>query len=96
MSEEEEVQIIEPWESEQSYSKYTRRPIAGLAPEYYGKVNIPRYYTGTAQLGNDSSKKLVMWKKKKRETITYLYLEMTSSPMNKTNMKVLCLAQFSK
>ena len=65
VSEEEEVQIIEPWESEQSYSKYTRRPIAGLAPEYYGKVNIPRYYTGTAQLGNDSSKKLVMWKKEK-------------------------------
>lgn len=65
VSEEEEVQIINPWESEQSYSKYIRKPIAGLAPKHYGNVNIPRYPGSASQLGDDSSKKLAMWKKEK-------------------------------
>lgn len=85
VSEEEEVQIIEPWESEQSYSQYTRKPIAGLAPEYYGKVNIPRYYTGTAQLSSASSKKLVMWKKEKeRDNNILVYgTDLTANEQNK-------------
>ena len=65
VSEEEEVQIINPWESGQSYSKYIRKPIAGLAPEYYGNVNIPRYPGSASQLGDDTSKKLIKWERRR-------------------------------
>ena len=67
VSEEEEVQIINPWESGQSYSKYIRKPIAGLAPEYYGNVNIPRYPGSASQLGDDTSKKLIKWREEERD-----------------------------
>lgn len=45
-SQEEELQIIEPWQSDHPYSQYTRKPIAGLTPERYGSLNIPRYPYG--------------------------------------------------
>lgn len=91
VSEEEEVQIINPWESGQSYSKYIRKPIAGLAPEYYGNVNIPRYPGSASQLGDDTSKKLIKWREEERDNNHISCSEMTLPPMNRTNMKVLSL-----
>ncbi len=37
------VQIIDPWSDEQEFSEYTRKPIAGLSADHYGKINLPKY-----------------------------------------------------
>lgn len=50
--EHEPIQIIEPWEANQQFSKYIRKPIAGLTPEKYGSVNIPRYKTNPSGEAN--------------------------------------------
>ena len=39
----------------------------GLAPEYYGNVNIPRYPGSASQLGDDTSKKLIKWREEERD-----------------------------
>lgn len=50
-SAEEQPQIIEPWDEENKYSDYKRKPIAGLTPEKYGNINIPRQPTGEVEAG---------------------------------------------
>lgn len=62
VTEEEEVQIIEPWEADHPYSDYTRKPIAGLTPERYGSVNIPLYPIGEGAIIKSSNKKIIFWK----------------------------------
>ena len=57
VSEEEEVQIIEPWETEHPYSDYTRKPIAGLTAERYGSVNMPLYPKSAEGILNASKKR---------------------------------------
>ena len=63
VSEKEEVQIIEPWETEHPYSDYVRKPIAGLTAERYGSVNVPLYPKSAGGILNSSTKKAIMWKK---------------------------------
>lgn len=60
-SENEPVQIIEPWQSDHPYSDYIRQPIAGLASEHYGSVNIPRYSTNSQSNADLSEQKLQQW-----------------------------------
>lgn len=85
VSEDEEVQIINPWKSEQSYSKYTRKPIAGLSPQYYGNVNIPRYHSGVSEFRDNSEKKLVIWKMKENRSNNILVYgtDLTANEQNK-------------
>lgn len=35
------LNIVEPWEAENPYSKFTRKPIAGFSREKYGSIVIP-------------------------------------------------------
>ena len=57
----EEIQFVDPWELDNPFSIYPRKPIAGLTPEHYGNVNIPLFPTR-----DDSSMKAtdrtLMWK----------------------------------
>ncbi len=64
-SQEEEIQIIEPWESDHPYSQYTRKPIAGLTPERYGSVNVPCY--PPSELGWRAMDATMMWKTANRK-----------------------------
>ena len=64
------VQIIEPWASDHPFSEITRKLIAGLAPEHYGNLNIPKY--GKAVEGQDfqrelSPKRIIDWKQSGRK-----------------------------
>ena len=36
------LQIIEPWENENPYSTFKRKPIAGLSQDRYGSIVVPR------------------------------------------------------
>ena len=36
------LQIIEPWEKENPYSSFKRKPIAGLSQDRYGSIVVPR------------------------------------------------------
>ena len=65
-SEKEYVQVIEPWESQQAFSKYARKPIAGLSPEIYGSVNYPLYGSVTPELTKFNDKRILDWKKSGR------------------------------
>lgn len=72
-SDEEELQIIEPWESDHPYSEYTRKPIAGLTPEKYGSINIPLYPTDVESLAK-AQEKILIWKadgRKKNNMIVF-------------------------
>ena len=69
-SEEEFVQLIEPWEAEHPYSDYTRKPITGLTPDKYGSLNVPRYRNRTDlpyDLNVEGLKKVAKWKTEKRK-----------------------------
>lgn len=83
-SDEEELQIIEPWESDHPYSKYTRKPIAGLAPECYGNINIP-YYPGNDENQFESQNKILMWKAagRKRNNIVVFGNDLTANEQTK-------------
>lgn len=64
----EELQIINPNPegSAQAYSKYTRKPIAGLNETYYGNVNVP-CYSGNSPgpvLKELASKTIAQWRTK--------------------------------
>lgn len=85
VSEEEEVQIIEPWETEHPYSDYTRKPIAGLTAERYGSVNMPLYPKSAEGILNASKKKAIMWKKeenRKKNNIIVFGSDMISNEQN--------------
>lgn len=60
------VQVIEPWETEHPYSEYTRKPIAGLAPEHYGSLSVPLYEHNNS-LSDNSLCRVVEWKTNKRK-----------------------------
>jgi len=58
------LQVINPNPegSTQTYSKYTRKPIAGLNEENYGNVNVPCYNDHDGEIRNPSSDILAKWK----------------------------------
>lgn len=60
----EELQIINPNMdgSVQTYSKYTRRSIAGLAETCYGYVNVPRYSSNDPNIRNRAADIICKWK----------------------------------
>lgn len=60
----EELQIINPNTagSAQAYSKYTRKPIAGLNEAYYGNVNAPCYSDNSRELKEFSVKTIAQWR----------------------------------
>ncbi len=60
----EDLQIInpDPAGSAQTYSKYTRRPIAGLDESRYGSVNIPRYSAKNPTIRNLAAENICKWK----------------------------------
>ena len=85
VSEKEEVQIIEPWETEHPYSDYVRKPIAGLTAERYGSVNVPLYPKSAGGILNSSTKKAIMWKKgenRKKNNIIVFGSDMISDEQN--------------
>lgn len=41
------LQIIEPWEKENPYSSFKRKPIAGLSQDRYGSIVVPRTSAGS-------------------------------------------------
>ena len=60
----EELQIINPNldGSVQTYSKYTRRSIAGLTETRYGCVNVPRYSSNDPNIRNRAAEIICKWK----------------------------------
>lgn len=64
-SHDEITQIVEPWETESPYSDYKRKPIAGLAPEKYGSVNIARQPGGDLILSGQ--RRVMKWKSEGRK-----------------------------
>lgn len=62
----EELQIINPNPegSAQPYSKYTRKPIAGLNEACYGNVNIPCYSDNSPEIRDLSEKIIAQWRTK--------------------------------
>lgn len=58
------LQIINPNSggSTQTYSKYTRKPIAGLNEENYGSVNVPCYNDNDREIREPSSEIIAKWK----------------------------------
>lgn len=63
----EDVQIIEPWESTHPYSEYTRKPIAGLTPERYGSLTVPLHKNSRDNpLKYSSPRRVADWKMDKR------------------------------
>ncbi len=62
----EELQIINPNRagSAQAYSKYTRKPIAGLDEANYGCVNMPCYSDNSLELKAFASKTIAQWRTK--------------------------------
>lgn len=60
----EELQIINPNPegSAQKYSKYTRKPIAGLDETCYGSVILPRYPKDNHLQVNSAAKAIAQWK----------------------------------
>lgn len=60
----EDLQIInpDPAGSAQTYSKYTRRPIAGLDEARYGSVNLPRYSIHNPNIRNLAAENICKWK----------------------------------
>lgn len=62
----EELQIINPNRagSAQAYSKYTRKPIAGLDEANYGCVNMPCYSDNSPELRAFASQTIAKWRTK--------------------------------
>lgn len=83
-SDQEDLQIIEPWESEHSFSKYIRKPIAGLSPSNYGSVNIPLYPTSDESL-TKAQEKILIWKAtgRKKNNIVVFGNDLTANEQTK-------------
>lgn len=58
---EEILQIIDPWNPDNTFSQYQRKPIAGLLPERYGSINIPCYKM-TSEYRDEISKRIIFWR----------------------------------
>ena len=58
------LQVINPNPegSPQTYSKYTRKPIAGLNEENYGSVNVPCYNDHDGEIRDPSQEIMLKWK----------------------------------
>lgn len=72
----EELQIINPNPkgTPQAYSKYTRKPIAGLDEGRYGSVNVPCYNDNNPEIRSIASKTIAQWRSagnKKNNIIVY-------------------------
>ena len=82
-SEEEIVQVIEPWETNPPYSEYTRKPIAGLTPEQYGSINAPRYKMdgSMSKVISEASKRVTEWKmaNRKKSNILVFGFDLTAN-----------------
>lgn len=77
------VQIIEPWKIDHPYSEYTRKPIAGLNPEYYGSLTVPLYEHNNP-LSDSSVRRVMEWKtnkQKKNNLIVYAF-DLTANEQN--------------
>lgn len=88
VDENEMVQIIEPWASDHPYSEYTRKPIAGLTPERYGSVNVPRYAQPYDQpsyeMMDGATRRVVQWRmdNRKKSDILVFGTDLTANEQN--------------
>ena len=60
------LQIIEPWENENPYSTFKRKPIAGLSQDRYGSIVVPRTSLGSGMSSEDQlqqSLNVFFWKR---------------------------------
>ena len=60
------LQIIEPWEKENPYSSFKRKPIAGLSQDRYGSIVVPRTSAGSGMSFDDErqqSLNVFFWKR---------------------------------
>lgn len=62
------MQIIDPWAADHPYCDpdFIRKPIAGLTPERYGSINIPRYEPAMDQGGEGSYSDMIGYTSPKR------------------------------
>lgn len=79
----EAVQIVEPWANDHPYSEVIRKPIAGLTPERYGSINVPRYGFNTPFeiTQTTSPKRVIDWRTagRKRNDILIFGADLTSN-----------------
>ena len=68
-SSKDDLQIINPdlKENTQAYSKYTRKPIAGLDEKCYGSVNIPLYLNNDSQHRELMYEMIAQWKTERKK-----------------------------
>lgn len=60
------LQIIEPWEKENPYSSFKRKPIAGLSQDRYGSIVVPRTSAGSGMSFDDKQQQslnVFFWKR---------------------------------
>ena len=60
------LQIIEPWENENPYSTFKRKPIAGLSQDRYGSIVVPRVSANSGMSFEDErqqSLNVFFWKR---------------------------------
>lgn len=82
--ENEMIQIVEPWEADNPYSEYTRKPIKGLSPERYGSIAIPSQLVEgegilTYEEQEQQSLNMFFWKRdgRMRNKILVIYADIT-------------------
>ena len=56
------LNIVEPWEAENPYSKFTRKPIAGFSREKYGSIVIPMA-SASFDKSQQESVNIFLWKR---------------------------------
>ena len=56
------LNIVEPWEAENPYSKFTRKPIAGFSREKYGSIVIPMA-SASFDRSQQQSVNIFLWKR---------------------------------
>ena len=60
------LQIIEPWEKENPYSSFKRKPIAGLSQDRYGSIVVPRTSAGSGMSSEEEQQQhlnVFFWKR---------------------------------
>lgn len=60
------LQIIEPWEKENPYSSFKRKPIAGLSQDRYGSIVVPRISGNSGMSSEDQTQQslnVFFWKR---------------------------------
>ena len=78
-SSKDDLQIINPdlKENTQAYSKYTRKPIAGLDEKCYGSVNIPLYLNNDSQHRELMYEMIAQWKTERKKNSDILVSQHT-------------------